>query len=97
MKCTLKKPEACFNCPYPDCKSTDNISMKELEIINAFVININSDKKQRKTSDYNRKRHKRKISREWNRIHQKEQTEKRREYHREYMRKYYARKVAANA
>lgn len=83
MVCKLNKPEACFNCPYPDCIDTStNTSFGEVDYLKNSGINIITYN----THKYRVERKKYK-SREWNRIHQKEQTEKRREYFREYHKK----------
>ena len=37
MKCKLEKPQACFNCPYPDCTAYNNPTREETVMLNAFI------------------------------------------------------------
>lgn len=36
MKCNLKKPEACFNCPYPDCVNEEEAGKTELYLAERY-------------------------------------------------------------
>ena len=88
MKCNRKKPEACFTCTFPDCMDTSwETTTGEKEFL-SMVINDTKPKINRSPES---KRKQREYIREWNRKHQKEQTEKRRLYQHNY---YLQRKAA---
>ena len=98
MKCNLNKPQACFNCLYPDCvDTTPSSSKEETAFLNGiFVTPERREYFQKYYAELSerQKEKKRKASRKWYRKHAKELTEKRRAYHHEY---YLKRKAAANA
>ena len=89
MKCKLNIPEACFNCPYPECTATNMPTRKETEILKILggEEDQNDLSKKIRDSEYNKKRRARKRSREYYQLHKEELREKRREYFREYARK----------
>ena len=85
MKCTRHKPEACFNCTLPECIDTSySTTPEETQCLRNVGMGYAPRRNTSNIEKYNALRRKRAKSREWNRIHQKEQTEKRREYFRQY-------------
>ena len=46
MKCTREKPEACFNCPYPDCIDTGR--KDRTEYFQAYYQNMSEEKKEKR-------------------------------------------------
>ena len=78
MKCNLDKPQACFNCPYPDCMAYDTPTREETEMLNAYI----PDRKAHRT-DARRDKDRSEYFKEYYKAHKKELQE----YHAEHYRR----------